>query len=74
MSLLQGAVALLILKRLLDGTSAVSLDLWTASIALRARWDQQLPEAMACLEDGFAAATVFYRFPAAHSKKIRTTK
>jgi len=28
---------------------------------------------MACLQDGFAAATVFYRFPSAHWKKIRTT-
>jgi transposase-like protein len=40
---------------------------------LRARWDQELPEAMACLQDGFAAATAFYRFPPAHWKKIRTT-
>jgi transposase-like protein len=41
--------------------------------ALRARWDQELPEAMGCLHDGFAAATVFYAFPPAHWKKIRTT-
>ena len=40
---------------------------------LRARWDKELPEAMACLQDGFAAATVFYGFPPAHWKKIRTT-
>jgi hypothetical protein len=40
---------------------------------LRARWDQELPEAMACLQGGFAAATVFYGFPLAHWKKIRTT-
>ena len=37
------------------------------------RWAKELPEAMACLEDGFAAATAFYRFPAAHWKKLRTT-
>ena len=37
------------------------------------RWGQQLPEAVACLRDGFAAATVFYSFPSAHWKKIRTT-
>jgi transposase-like protein len=40
---------------------------------LRARWEKELPEAMACLQEGFAAATVFYRFPPAHWKKIRTT-
>jgi putative transposase len=40
---------------------------------LRARWDTELPEAMTCLQEGFAGATVFYRFPAAHWKKIRTT-
>ena len=28
---------------------------------------------MTCLQEGFAAATVFYAFPAAHWKKIRTT-
>lgn len=37
------------------------------------RWGKQLPEAMTCLQDGFAAATAFYAFPAAHWKKIRTT-
>ena len=37
------------------------------------RWGPQLPEAMACLQGGFAAATVFYTFPQAHWKKIRTT-
>ena len=37
------------------------------------RWGKQLPEAMACLQHGFAGATVFYTFPAAHWKKIRTT-
>lgn len=40
---------------------------------LQSRWDRQLPEAMACLTAGFAAATVFYAFPQAHWKKIRTT-
>lgn len=40
---------------------------------LVARWGLELPEAMACLEQGFAAATVFYRFPERHWKKIRTT-
>ena len=38
-----------------------------------ARWAKELPEAMACLERGVAAATVFYAFPAAHWKRIRTT-
>ena len=40
---------------------------------LTARWQAQLPEAMACLAKGFAAATTFYAFPAPHWKKIRTT-
>lgn len=40
---------------------------------LTARWEQELPEAMACLRDGFSAATVFYAFPAAHWKRLRTT-
>lgn len=40
---------------------------------LTARWTKELPEAMACLEQGFAAATVFYLFPPAHWKRIRTT-
>lgn len=40
---------------------------------LVARWARELPEAMACLERGFAAATVFYSFPAAHWPRLRTT-
>lgn len=40
---------------------------------LTARWTKELPEAMACLEQGFAAATEFYAFPAPHWKRIRTT-
>lgn len=40
---------------------------------LVARWAKELPEAMRCLESGFAAATVFYGFPPAHWKRIRTT-
>jgi transposase-like protein len=38
-----------------------------------ARWDRELPEAMACLRQGFAAATTFYQFPQAHWRRIRTT-
>ena len=33
----------------------------------------QVPEAAACIEDGFAAATQFYAFPSAHWKRIRST-
>jgi putative transposase len=33
----------------------------------------EVPEAMQCLEGGFAAATVFYDFPQRHWKKIRST-
>lgn len=40
---------------------------------LGARWVKELPEAMTCLQEGFVAATVFYAFPSAHWKKIRTT-
>jgi transposase-like protein len=42
-------------------------------LALTARWQPQLPEAMACLTKGFAATRTFYDFPAPHWKKIRTT-
>ena len=34
---------------------------------------KQLPEAMACLEGGFAAATQFYAFPKSHWRRIRST-
>jgi putative transposase len=40
---------------------------------LLGRWSQELPEAMACLENGFGAATTFYSFPKQHWKKIRST-
>lgn len=40
---------------------------------LVARWAKELPEAMTCLETGFAAATAFYGFPPAHWRRIRTT-
>jgi putative transposase len=34
---------------------------------------KQLPEAMDCLESGFAAATQFYAFPKSHWRRIRST-
>jgi len=34
---------------------------------------KQLPEAMACLVAGFAAATQFYAFPKAHWRRLRST-
>ncbi len=37
------------------------------------RWGHELPEAMACLTQGFAAATTFYQFPKPHWRRIRTT-
>lgn len=53
---------------------APSLDDARRQLALlTARWAKELPEAVACLERGVAAATVFYAFPAAHWKRIRTT-
>lgn len=33
----------------------------------------QVPEALRCLEQGFAAATQFYAFPKAHWVRIRST-
>lgn len=37
------------------------------------RLGKHVPEALECLEAGFAAATQFYAFPRAHWKKIRST-
>lgn len=34
---------------------------------------EQVPEAAACVENGFAAATQFYAFPQAHWRRIKTT-
>jgi putative transposase len=34
---------------------------------------QQVPEALDCLQEGFAAATRFYEYPQAHWVRIRTT-
>jgi transposase-like protein len=41
--------------------------------ALKLGLGKELPEAMATLEDGFAAATQFYAFPRAHWRRIKTT-
>jgi putative transposase len=41
--------------------------------ALRAGLGKQVPEAMKCLDDGFAAATHFYAFPSEHWHRIRST-
>lgn len=38
-----------------------------------ARFRKELPEAVACFEAGFEAATQFFAFPSAHWKKIRST-
>jgi transposase-like protein len=45
----------------------------TRVTALKAGLGKQVPEAMACLEDGFAAATQFYAFPRGHWLRIRST-
>ncbi|MGH2983162.1 MAG: IS256 family transposase [Solirubrobacterales bacterium] len=37
------------------------------------RWATQLPEAVACLRQGFSAATTYFAFPKAHWRRIRTT-
>ena len=41
--------------------------------ALRAGLGKQVPEAVACLENGFEAATHFYAFPEEHWHRIRST-
>jgi len=41
--------------------------------AFRAGLGKQVPEAMKCLDDGFAAATQFYAFPREHWHRIRST-
>jgi len=37
------------------------------------RWTRELPEAVNCLADGFAAATRFFAFPSEHHAKLRTS-
>lgn len=41
--------------------------------AFKAGLGQELPEAAACVEAGFAAATQFYAFPQAHWRRLRST-
>ena len=40
---------------------------------LKAGLGKQVPEALECLEAGFAASTQFYAFPKAHWKRLRST-
>ncbi len=37
------------------------------------RWSKELPEAVACFNRAFEAATRFYEFPEAHWRRIKTT-
>lgn len=37
------------------------------------RWSKELPEAVKCFKDGFAASTQFFAFPAKHRVRIRST-
>jgi transposase-like protein len=41
--------------------------------AFKAGLGQELPEAAACVEAGFAAATQFYALPQAHWRRLRST-
>lgn len=41
--------------------------------AFKAGLGAQVPEAAACVEAGFAAATQFYAFPQAHWRRLRST-
>lgn len=40
---------------------------------LKRRWSKELPEAVACLENGFRDATQFYAFPKQHHERIRSS-
>jgi len=40
---------------------------------VQATWAKQIPEAVECLNTGFAAATRYFAFPKAHWKRIRST-
>lgn len=42
------------------------------SAEVKARWTQELPEAMMILERGFGAAPQFYTFPEVHWPRLRT--
>ena len=65
-------------KRVLREVSAIfNADSLKAAKGLKkafaTRWSKQLPEALACLENGFAASTQFFAFPAAHRVRLRST-
>jgi transposase-like protein len=48
-------------------------DAQTRLARFRSRWQRDLPEAVACLEAGFPAATTYFAFPRAHWRRLRTT-
>ena len=54
-------------------TASSLADARTQLTRVTARWREHLPEAMACLTTGFAAAATFYGFPKAHWRRLRTT-
>jgi len=61
-------------REVADVFRATSLAAAKARLArFRTRWRVQLPEAVACLEAGFAAATAYFAFPRAHWRRLRTT-
>jgi transposase-like protein len=65
-------------KRVLGQVSAIFKgdDLKDAKKRLakfKERWTKELPEAVKCLEDGFAAATRFFDFPREHHVRIRSS-
>jgi transposase-like protein len=65
-------------ERVLGQVSAIfkSEDLDQAKKALaqfKERWIKELPEAVKCLEDGFATATRFFAFPREHHASIRSS-
>lgn len=42
-------------------------------VELEQTWDKQLPEAIECFKNGFAASTRYYGFPKEHWRRIRST-
>ena len=61
-------------REVADVFRATSLaDARTRLVRFRTRWRTQMPEAVACLDAGFAAATTYFAFPRAHWRRLRTT-
>ena len=65
-------------KRLANELSGIfkaksAADAKKAKAEFEERWSKQVPEAIECLKNGFAAATRYFAFPSKHWKQIRST-